>query len=190
MALPDDVFLVEDTSNDEADWNDARPKAEPPPVLLLSPLGLTLTLKDHIMTWDNTIISMMHDSKEEYPTLFVEQLTTNIFPIPKRDSQIHWIFDFQAQHQAIHHQVYLMPLNSKLVTTDILLSYPDHHLPFAIEAIASAYHISTVIKQNSRPVAYYSCKLTFAQQNYTSLEKVLLSLIQTLMKLRPLLFHA
>jgi len=39
-------------------------------------------------------------------------------------------------------------------------------------------------------VAYYSCKLTSAQQNYTSLEKVLLSLIQTMMMFRPLLFGA
>jgi len=31
MALPEDAFLVEDASNDEADWDDNRPEAELPP---------------------------------------------------------------------------------------------------------------------------------------------------------------
>ena len=83
-----------------------------------------------------------------------------------------------------------MPLNSELVTTEVLLSYPDYHLPFDIDAVASDCHIDTVIQQNGRPVAYYSCKLNPAQRNYTSIEKVLLSLIQTLTKFRPLLFGA
>jgi len=133
MALPDDVFLIEDASSDETAWDD-RPEAEPPP--------LTLPFKEHIMTWDDTVVSMIYDSKEEHPTLFVEQLRTHIFHIPKRDGH------FQAQHQAIHHHVYPMPLNSELVTTEVLLSYPDYHLPFDIEAAARAYHIDTVIKQN------------------------------------------
>ena len=88
MVLPDDVFLVEDATNDEADWDDDRPEAEPPPGVsaepidhipksLLSQLQLP---KDHIMTWDDTVISMMHDSKE---ALFVEQLMTYIFISPR-----------------------------------------------------------------------------------------------------------
>jgi len=77
-----------------------------------------------------------------------------------------------------------------LVTTDALLSSPDHHLPFDIEAIASACYIDAVIKQNSRPVAYYSCKLNPAQRNYTSIAKVLLSLIHTLTTFCPLFFGA
>jgi len=181
MALSDDVFLIDNASNDETAWDD-RPKAEPP--------QLTLPFKEHIMTSDDTVVLMIHDSKEEHPTLFVEQLPTHNFHIPKRDGRIRWVFDFHALHRAIHHQVYPMPLHSELVTTDALLSYPEHHLPFDIEATASAYHVDTVIKQNGRPVAYYSCTLTSAQQNYTSIEKVLLSLIQTLTYFHPLLFGA
>jgi len=77
-----------------------------------------------------------------------------------------------------------------LATTDALLTSPDHHLPFDIEATASACHIDAVIKQNGQPVAYYSCKLNPAQWTNTSIEKVLLSLIQTMTKFCPLLFGA
>jgi len=227
MALPDDVFLVEDASNDEADWDDDRPKAEPPPgvsaePILLSQLGLTLAIEDHIMTWDDAVVSMTHDFEEATPMLFVEQLPISFFPIPKRDGRIRWISDFKARDRAQHHQVYPMPLLSELtteshtykplpmglsaspqdfmktiftypfvlVTTDALLSSPDHHLPFDIEAVASACQIDAVIKQNGRPVAYYSCKLNPAQRVYALIEKVLLSLIQTMTKFRPLLCGA
>jgi len=55
VALPEDVFQVEDASNDAADWDDDRPEADPPPGVstepidhvpksLLSQLGLTLVL--------------------------------------------------------------------------------------------------------------------------------------------------
>jgi len=96
--------------------------------------------------------------------------------------------DLSASPQVLLKTVFTYPFI--LVTTDALLSFPDHHLPFDIEAVASARHIDTVIKQNGRPVAFYSCKLNPAQRAYTSIEKVLLSLIQTMTKFRPLLSGA
>jgi len=72
MALPEDIFLVEDVNNDEADWDADRPEAEPPPgvstaPILLSQLGLTLDIEDHIMTWDDAVVSMKHNFQEAIP---------------------------------------------------------------------------------------------------------------------------
>ena len=57
----------------------------------------------------------------------------------------------------------------KLMTKDVLLSYPDHNLPFNIYTDASSYHIGAGIFQKYTPVAFYSHKLSAAQQNYTAI---------------------
>ena len=66
-----------------------------------------------------------------------------------------------------------------LVSSDALLAFLDHTQPFNVETDVSEYQLGSVIKQNGRPIAYYSRKLNSAQRNYTTIKKELLSIVKT-----------
>ena len=74
-----------------------------------------------------------------------------------------------------------------LVSLDTLLAFPDHTQPFDVETDASEYQLGSVIKQHGRPVAYYSRKLNSTQRNYTTIEKELLSIVETFKEFRSIL---
>ncbi|MEM7284223.1 MAG: ribonuclease H family protein [Pseudomonadota bacterium] len=77
-----------------------------------------------------------------------------------------------------------------IISKETLLCYPDHNQPFDIETDASDYQLGAVIKQNNRPVAFYSRKLNQAQRNYTTIEKELLSIVETLKTFQTMLLGA
>ncbi|MGH7973976.1 MAG: RNase H-like domain-containing protein, partial [bacterium] len=75
-----------------------------------------------------------------------------------------------------------------LISQDVLLRFPDHSKSFQIYTNASDLQLGAVIKQEGHPIAYFSRKLTSTQQKYTTIEKELLSIVETLKEFKTILF--
>jgi hypothetical protein len=75
----------------------------------------------------------------------------------------------------------------RLIARDTLLAYPDFNKKFTIHTDASDFQLGAVISQEGKPLAFYSRKLTSAQRNYTTSEKELLSIVETLKEFRSIL---
>jgi hypothetical protein len=65
------------------------------------------------------------------------------------------------------------------IARQVLLKYPDFSQPFYIFTDASDAQLGVVISQKEWPIAFYSRKLNSAQHNYTTMEKELLSVVET-----------
>jgi hypothetical protein len=66
-----------------------------------------------------------------------------------------------------------------LMAANAFAACPNHSKWFGIHTNASDFQLGTCIHER-KPVAYFSCKLTMSQQNYTTLEKEILSIIAIL----------
>ena len=75
----------------------------------------------------------------------------------------------------------------KIVGCNVLLSYPNFREKFIKHTDASNTQLGGVISQNGKPIAFYSRKLTPAKINYTTTEKELLSIVETLKQFRTIL---
>ena len=80
---------------------------------------------------------------------------------------------------------------------EVTLAYPNFEQPFEIHTDASHYQLGAVISQNGKPIAFYSRKLNDAQTRYTTTERELLSIVETLKEYQNILlghrishFHA
>ena len=73
------------------------------------------------------------------------------------------------------------------ITDEVMLSFPDFNKPFEIHTDASDYQLGSVIMQDRRPIAFYSRKLNSAQRNYTTGEREMLSIVETLRAYRNIL---
>ena len=75
----------------------------------------------------------------------------------------------------------------RVVARDVVLAYPDFSQPFEIHTDASKHQLGAVIMQKGRPLAFYSRKLTPAQTRYTTTERELLSIVETLKEFKTIL---
>jgi hypothetical protein len=67
-----------------------------------------------------------------------------------------------------------------IVCHEVLLLYPDFNKPFHIHTDASHYPLGAVISQDNHAIAFCSHKLQPAQVRYTTTERELLSIVETL----------
>jgi len=75
----------------------------------------------------------------------------------------------------------------RIIARETLLVYPDFNQPFIIYTDASHTQLGAVISQNNKPIAFYSRKLNPAQTRYTTTERELLSIVETLKEFRNIL---
>ena len=75
----------------------------------------------------------------------------------------------------------------QVIAKETLLHYPDFSKPFEIHTDASKYQIGAVITQDNKPITFYSRKLRGGQHNYTTTERELLAIVETLKEFRTIL---
>ena len=75
----------------------------------------------------------------------------------------------------------------KIICCEVMLAFPDYLKPFVIHTDASHYQLGAVISQDDKPIAFYSRKLNDAQTRYTTTERELLSIVETLKEFRNML---
>jgi len=75
----------------------------------------------------------------------------------------------------------------EVISSETLLAFPDFTKPFHVHVDASDIQLGGVISQDNKPIAFYSRKLTPTQQNYTTSEREMLSVVETLKEYRNIL---
>ncbi|NJO52629.1 MAG: hypothetical protein HC840_28105, partial [Leptolyngbyaceae cyanobacterium RM2_2_4] len=78
-------------------------------------------------------------------------------------------------------------LMKQILSKNALLAYPDFNEEFVIHTDASHTQLGAVISQKGKPIAFYSRKLKPEQTRYTTTERELLSIVETLKEFRNIL---
>ena len=81
-------------------------------------------------------------------------------------------YDWKDKHQRCFKAI------KRVIGRELLLGYPDFNAPFEIHNDASKLQLGAVISQKGKPIAFYSRKMNSAQNNYTTTEKELLSIVE------------
>jgi len=104
--------------------------------------------------------------------------------IPWRRLAIHMARKIAANPEA---RTQAVDMAKKVIAREVMLAYPDFSKPFEIHTDASHYQLGAVISQGGKPIAFYSRKLNPAQTRYTTTERELLSIVETLKEYRNIL---
>ena len=105
------------------------------------------------------------------------ELITPLTMITSKDAKWEW----NDVHQNAFNKI------KQIVARETLLAYPDFSKPFVIHTDASHTQLGAGISQNNQPIAFYSRKLAPAQTRYTTTERELLSIVETLKEFRNIL---
>ena len=97
---------------------------------------------------------------------------------PKKKGPIKWRPECERAFETIKRLI---------VAQDTILAYPDFNKKFTIHTDTSDFQLGAVILQEGKPLAFYSYKITSAQQSYTTSEKELLSIVESLKEFRSIL---
>ncbi len=94
-----------------------------------------------------------------------------------------WHWEWEQVHQDAFDEI------KKVIARDVILAYPNFSFSeeFTIFTDASTRQLGGVITQNNRPIAFFSRKLTTAQQKYTVTELELLSIVELLKEFEGML---
>ena len=69
----------------------------------------------------------------------------------------------------------------KFISRETLLAYPTLSKPFVIHTDASKVQLGAIhTKQDNKPIAFYGKKLNPTQVNYTTTERELISIVESL----------
>ena len=74
-----------------------------------------------------------------------------------------------------------------VIAREAMLAYPDFDDEFILHTDASHTQLGAVISQKGKPIAFYSRKLKPEQTRYTTTERELLSIVETLKEFRNIL---
>lgn len=75
-----------------------------------------------------------------------------------------------------------------LMASDCINAYANLNKPFQIYTDASNYQLGAAVIQDNKPIAYFSRKLTSAQESYSTTEKELLAIVLCLKEYRKMLY--
>ena len=95
-------------------------------------------------------------------------------------SKVKWIW--KEEHQKAFEEM------KQVIAKETLLAFPDFSKPFEIHTDASKIQLGSCISQKRKPIAFYSRKLNDAQTRYTTTERELLSIVETLKEFKNILW--
>ena len=94
----------------------------------------------------------------------------------------------QATSNWIKEKLKAFEYMNKSISRETLLVYPNFTTPFVIHMDASKVQLGAVIGKDNKPlIAFYSRKLNPTEVNYTTTERELLYIVETLMEFRNIL---